>query len=224
MGKFYEFKNKADSNTVDVYVYGAIVSGSAKWDDSDVIAQDFVDATKDLKSGDAINLFINSPGGSVFTASGIIAILQRAQEKGVIINAYIDGIAASAASFLAMAADNIYVYDTSILMIHRAISAVYGNADDFYETIDILEKLENSIIIPMYQKNSKDENTDFAKLMKAETWLDSQQISELFNVNIVENTAKQKAVFSTDAERHPLNFILNTSSTMEEIFIGRDSV
>lgn len=192
MKQWYEITNKAESESVDILVYGQIVSGSRKWDESDVVAQDFIKAIEGMGDKKTINLYINSPGGSVFTAAGIIAILERTKEKGVTINAYIDGVAASAASFLAMAAHNVYVYDTSMLMIHRASAIVWGNADDMIETADWLEKIENSVIIPMYESKAKTE-TDWMELMKAETWMDAEQIAELFDVKRIENTKKVAA-------------------------------
>lgn len=194
---FYDIKNKADALSLDIMVYGQIISGSDKWDESDVVARDFIKAIAEMGDKKTINLYINSPGGSIFTTSGIIAILGRAQAKGVIVNAYIDGLAASAASFLAMAADNLFIYDTSILMIHRAMSGVWGNADDLQATIDILTKLEDSVIIPMYERKAKIE-TDWLALMKAETWMDANQITDLFNATRIENA--KKAVACLDPE------------------------
>ncbi len=98
MSKFYEFKNKTDKN-IDIYVYGEIIGGSEKWDESDVTFNDFRDNLERLTGKETINMYINSVGGSVTTTQGIIAMLKRAKEKGVTINATIDGIGASCASF-----------------------------------------------------------------------------------------------------------------------------
>lgn len=190
---WYSISNK--SNTIDIMVYGAIVSGSWKWSDDDVVAQDFIKAFADSKSGDVANIYVNSPGGSVFTTAGIIAIIERAKEKGVVVNAYIDGLAASAASFLVMAADNIFIYDTSTIMVHRAMISAYGNADELQAAIDLVVMLEESTIIPMYLQKAKDGLTedDLKAMMKAETWLDSSAFAEKFKVTRIENTKKVAA-------------------------------
>lgn len=187
---FYNIKNLSN-NSLDIYVYGAIVSGGNdwKWDETDVTFVDFRDKLEGF-SGDTINIYVNSPGGSVFTTDGIIAMLKREQAKGKTINAYIDGLAASAASFLITVADNIYVYSGSMMMIHRAIVGVYGNADDLYETIGFLEKIEEGSIIPAYMSKAKEGMTEekFKEMMKEETWMTSKEIQEVFNVTLLEES------------------------------------
>ena len=103
MKKFWEVKASANK-TGDVYVYGSIVS--YKWEDSDVTAKSFKEDLDALGEIGTLNMYINSPGGSVFTAQAIFSILKRHEAEK---NAYVDGLAASAASFLIMAADNIYM-------------------------------------------------------------------------------------------------------------------
>lgn len=187
--KFYNFKNQSN-NELDIYVYGTIVSGGNdwKWDETDVTFVDFREKLEGF-SGNVINIYINSPGGSVFTTDGIIAMLKREKAKGKTINAFIDGLAASAASFLIMVADNIYVYQGSMMMIHRAMTYAYGNADNLSEVIGVLEKIEDGSIIPAYMSKVKDTFTeaDIKEMMKAETWLTSSEIANIFNVVLMED-------------------------------------
>lgn len=148
MSKFYEFKNKTDKN-IDIYVYGEIIGGSEKWDESDVTFNDFRDNLERLTGKETINMYINSVGGSVTTTQGIIAMLQRAKEKGVTINATIDGIGASCASFLPLVADNVYAYNSSLLMVHHPYTLCIGNVDELQKQIDLLNKIENSVMMPL---------------------------------------------------------------------------
>ncbi len=195
-----DIKNKAESNEVDIYIYGEIISGSYKWDESDVTFKDFKDTLENLKGTETLNMYVNSIGGSVFTTEGIIAMLKRAKAKGITINAYIDGLGASAASFLIMVADNIYAYNTSILMLHKPMSIAFGNADDLQEQIDLLDKLENSVMIPMYMAKVKDGVTEdqIRAILKAESWFSAEEMAEIFNITILED-AKELVACAYDS-------------------------
>ena len=75
------------------------------------------------------NIYINSPGGSVFASSTIVSLLKRfKQNTGAKIHGFIDGLCASAATYLLMVADDINVYQNSILMIHKPMTISWGNA------------------------------------------------------------------------------------------------
>lgn len=188
MNKFYEFKNKAEE-TLDIMVYGEIISGGTdnKWDDTDVCFQDFKNALDNLGSTKTINMYINSVGGSVITTQGILAMLQRVKDKGITIDSYIDGLGASCASFLPMISDNIYAYNSSLLMIHKPMSGTWGNANDMQKTIDILDKMEDSVMLPLYMSKAKDGVTEeqIKDLLSKETWLDAKEMSDLFNITIL---------------------------------------
>lgn len=194
--KFYEFKNVVDKDSLDIMLYGEIISGGydSKWDSTDVTFQDFKDALDTIgTSGNAINtinIYINSIGGSVSTTQGIVAMLQRVKDKGITINSYIDGIGASCSSFLPMVSDNIYAYNTSLLMIHKPMKIAMGNANDFQEQIDLLNKVEDSVIIPLYMSKAKEGVTEqqIKDLLSAETWLNAKEMSDLFDITILEES------------------------------------
>src|SRR5690606_14253034 len=115
--KFYDLQNKGNG-TADLFIYGEIVSGD-KWESNDVTLTDFkAELDKLGKDVKTLNMYVNSPGGSVFTTVAMINQLKRIKNR-VTINAYVDAYAASAASFLIMIADNIYMYKNSMLMIHK---------------------------------------------------------------------------------------------------------
>jgi len=170
--KFYEFKNKANNN-IDIYVYGEIVSGSDKWDDSDVTFKDFKDNLEGLTGNEIINMYINSPGGSVIATQGIVAMLQRAKSKGVTINATIDGLGASCASFLPLVADNIYTYKSSLMMVHHPMSSAFGNVKDLQGQINILNKIEKDVMLTIYMSKVRDGVSEehIKDLIDKESWL-----------------------------------------------------
>lgn len=167
--KFWEIKNSAD-NTGEVFIYGDIVSW--KWDDTDVTAADFkkdLDALGDIKT---LNVYINSYGGSVFQGQAIYSILQRhSAEKHV----YVDGIAASIASLIAMAGDKIYMPANAMMMIHNPIARCVGNAQDMRKTADELDKIREAML-PAYLDKAGDKLTEdkLIELLDAETWLTAQ--------------------------------------------------
>ena len=123
--------------------------------------------------------------GDVFTASTMISMLQRKKDKGTTINAYVDGLSASAASFLMMVADNVNLYRNSTVMIHKPMSIAIGNANDMQKTIDALNKIEDSVMLPMYMDKALATEEEIKNLINEETWLSASDMSKYFNVNIL---------------------------------------
>lgn len=162
------------------YLYSEINTPSP-WGDETISASDLKEATKDMRQGDELNLYVNSPGGSVFEAVAMTAQLNRLRQSGVAVNAYIDGLAASAASFLIMAADNVYVYNTSMLMIHKPMGMCFGNAAEMLDTAEMLEQVENATMMPLYNRFSKVDESTLKDMIAAETWMDVDQICETFD-------------------------------------------
>ena len=78
MKKFYNIKSQ--NNTTGIYIYGEIIGGSDKWDESDVTFDDFRKALDDMNNGDTLEMYINSPGGSVFTTQGIVNMINRCKK------------------------------------------------------------------------------------------------------------------------------------------------
>lgn len=169
-----------------VYLYDAI----GYWG---VEASDFV---KDLKAIDAktINLRINSPGGDVFDARAMKVALEQHPAKIV---AHIDGLAASAASFIMLAADEIRIADGAFVMIHKAWGLAIGNADEMRATADLLEKVDGSIVNDYVAKTSK--TADQVKAwMAAETWFTSAEAVEHGFADVVAEKPKADASATFD--------------------------
>ena len=187
MKKFYEFKNITSSDA-DLYVYGEIVSERDDWfgSDSDVVITEFKEELDSLGNIKNLNMYINSPGGDVFAASTMISILNRLKQNGTTINAYVDGLSASAASFLMMAADSINLYKNSVVMVHKPMSIAIGNANDMQKTIDALNKIEDSVMMPMYMGKAKASENKIRGLINDETWLNASDMDKYFNVNLLD--------------------------------------
>ena len=169
-GRRFDVVDKGD-NEAEVFLYEAVVSDEAEaeyW--GGVAPQPFVKALRGIKA-DTIHLRINSPGGSVFAARAIEQALREHPAKVV---AHIDGLAASAATFIAMAADEIVIAPGSLFMIHKAWSIAFGNANDMMETAGLLEKIDGTLV-DTYAARTGGEKEQIADWMAAETWFTAEE-------------------------------------------------
>ena len=191
----YEFKNVTDESA-DLYIYGNIETEkmpdfwTGEVSELDVDLKDFKGALDGVKG--TLNIYINSGGGSVFAADAMTAMLQRVKDKGVKVHAYIDGLCASAATFIAMVADEIHVYRNSIMMIHKPIGAVYGNATEMRKMINTLDVIENSML-NLYEHKAKVDRDRIKSMVDRETWLDADGIAENFDVTLIDGEKKVAA-------------------------------
>lgn len=135
-----------------------------------VSASAFVSALNGIKGGD-IALHINSPGGDVFTARAMVAAISSHPAN---ITAYVDGLAASAASYVAIACDSVVMQAGSIMMVHRASSIVWGNSDNMIEMADLLDKIDGTIVADYVRKTGKT-SEEMLALMTAETWMTADE-------------------------------------------------
>ncbi len=186
--KFWEVKASAESSKIgEVYIYGGIYS--YKDDDDDVTAKSFNEDLKALGDIDTLNIYVNSPGGSVFQAQAIHSIITRQKAEK---NAYIDGLAASAASFLIMAADKIYMPKNATMMIHNPIGIVIGNAADMRQQADALDKITVGLI-EAYLSHAGDklDEEQLKNMLDAETWLTAE---ESYNYGLADEVLEIKNV------------------------------
>lgn len=166
-----QFKAEKTPEAATIYLYDAIVSSEMEAEYFGGVApKAFID---ELKSIDApvINLRINSPGGSVFAAR---AMEQAMREHKAKIIAHVDGYSASAASFLMMAADEIVMSPGAMVMIHKAWTMAYGNADDLIAQADLLEKIDGTLV-DTYAARTTQDPAQIAKWMAAETWFTADE-------------------------------------------------
>lgn len=170
MSNWWEIKNSAgdDETDAELMIYGYI----GEWDD--VSSAEVVKALQAIKAK-RVSVRINSYGGSVFTAQAILSSLKRHPAN---ITVYIDGIAASAATIIAMAGDKIVIPANAMMMIHNPIGGVYGNAEDMREVAEMMDKVRNSILAAYREKTGLTDEK-LIELMGAETWLSADEAVEL---------------------------------------------
>jgi ATP-dependent protease ClpP protease subunit len=149
-----------------VYIYDIIGESWA----GGVSAREFVPQLAALDV-DTIHLRINSPGGDVFDGRAIATAL--AQHPAHVV-AHIDGQAASAATYVALAADEVEIADGGFFMIHNAWTIALGNANDFEDTAGILRKVDASIVAD-YQRKTGKTTEELVAWMDATTWFTAQE-------------------------------------------------
>ena len=154
---------RAEGNRLAVYDVIVSSDADAAWLGG-VSAEAFARELRAM-TGD-VELRINSPGGDVFAAR---AMAQAMREHPGKVTAYVDGVAASAASLLAVSAAETVMAPGSMMMIHEAWTIALGNKGDFLSTAALLEKIDASIV-ETYQAKAGGEPAQWAAQMAAETW------------------------------------------------------
>lgn len=205
--KFIEIKNQTET-AADLYFYGDIVSSEwGKWEDTDTAPEDVRSFLKGIEGVKNLNIYINSGGGSVFAGLAIYNMLKRHQAQKTV---YVDGLAGSIASVIAMAGDKLVMPSNAFLMIHKPWSISMGNANDFRKMADDLDKIESGIL-NVYADNLK-EGVDMEavkQMVNEETWLNGLEAAQYFNVEVVtENkTVACTSEYFKNYSKLPANFI-----------------
>lgn len=170
MKKFWNWiKNEDGSRTL--YLSGAIAEES--WFGDEITPKQF---KSELASGEGdIEIWINSPGGDCIAASQIYNMLM--DYKGNV-TVKIDGIAASAASVIAMAGTTVKVSPTSLMMIHNPLTVAIGDSTEMKKAIQMLDEVKESII-NAYELKTGQPRAKLSKLMDGETWLNANKALEL---------------------------------------------
>ena len=169
MKKFWNWVKNEDGRTL--YFDGYIAQDS--WFDDDITPRKFKD---ELNSGDGdIAVWLNSPGGDVFAASQIYTMLKEYKGK---VTVKIDGLAASAASVIAMAGDEIVMSPVAMMMIHNPATVIFGEAADLQSGIKMLSEVKESII-NAYEQRTGLPRGKISNMMDAETWFSAQKAVEL---------------------------------------------
>lgn len=175
MKKFWKWTNLAATETVPeeriLHLNGTIAEES--WFDDDVTPQLFKD---ELMSGSGnVTVWINSPGGDCVAAAQIYNMLVDYPGS---VTVKIDGIAASAASVIAMAGTRVLMSPVSMLMIHNPMTVAYGNTSEMQKAIEMLSSVKDSII-NAYEIKTGLSRAKLSHLMDAETWMDANKAVEL---------------------------------------------
>lgn len=155
-----------------IYLYGVIGSEIT---DTEFISQIPDEGNEDLE------IRINSPGGSVFQGWGIFNALNEYKGKKII---HIDGIAASMASVVALAGDEIYMSENSLFMIHNPSSHTRGSASDLRKEADLLDKIK-VVMVDSYHKKTGLAKVNLEKMLDDETWFTAQEAKDNKFINAV---------------------------------------
>ena len=157
-----------------LYIYEQI--GQDWWSGDGVTAKQVAEALDQFKTGGvkALDIFINSPGGDIFEAKAIHSLIRRFEGERVV---HVDGIAASAATLVAMAGDRIITAPAATWMIHEVWAVAVGTAADMLAMAGVLE-MENRTFAETYAKRTGQKVEDVAAWMAAETWMNAEQAKE----------------------------------------------
>ena len=184
LNNLLQIKNSTETSC-DLYFYGDIVdSWWGAWDDMDQypeVIKSFLDEAK----GKDINIYINSGGGSVFAGMAIYNMLKRHQGYKTV---YVDGLAGSIASVIALAGDKVIIPSNAYMMIHKPWCGLHGNSTELREMADTLDKIEEGILSVYNENLAENADIEVVKAMvNAETWLTGDEASKYFNVNVSES-------------------------------------
>lgn len=187
MHKFWNIaSNLTDDSVLNMYVYGDIVTDSHWWfgSEDDVITREFIKDLNNHPNASRINVYINSGGGEVFAA---VAMAQQLKKHKAEVHTYVEGIAASAATIIAMAGDVRHMTVSGLYMIHLPSSRVSGNKHNLAKGIEVLEKVED-IIRLTYKNKTNLSDEELTEMLDHETWLTAEEAYKYgFITNIEED-------------------------------------
>ena len=185
--KFWNVMKNDEEKSAELILYGSIGSDEY-WDD--ISDKAFKQDIENLGDVENITLHINSPGGSVFSAVAIANTLKNHKAK---ITANIDGLAASAATIITSACDTVKMPKNALFMVHNPITFAYGNNQDMQKTLEMLNKVKNSIIETYLNKAKTDKET-LSELMDNETWMSAEEAKEYGFVDEILDESVEKEV------------------------------
>ena len=185
MHKFWNWVTDEITETRELYINGIIAEES--WFDDDVTPKVFK-AELNAGKGDIV-IWLNSPGGDCISASQIYSMLM--DYKGNV-TVKIDGLAASAASVIAMAGTTVLMSPTALMMVHNPLTVAIGDSEEMQKAIDMLSEVKESIL-NAYEIKTGMSRTKLSHLMDAETWMNANKAIELgFADGILEDEKKRK--------------------------------
>jgi ATP-dependent Clp protease protease subunit len=188
--RWYEFR--AQARGAEIVIYDEIGAFG-------IPAKAFLDELKALGPVAELTMRINSPGGSVFDGVAIYNALKRHDAR---VTVWIDGIAASIASMIAMAGDEVVMPENAMLMLHDPSGLVIGTAADMRGMAEALDKMKAGMVAAYRDKSGRDD-AEIEALLAAETWLSAQEAVELGLADRVEQPVRMAAHFDLSHFRNP---------------------
>lgn len=207
--KWYEIRNASGDAPAEVFIYDMI----GGWG---VSAADFVRDWNKVKNSKAINVHINSPGGSVQDGIAIYNAIKASKAK---VTCIVDGWACSIASVIALAGQELHMPESSMLMIHNPHAVCMGESSAMRDMADLLDKIRSQIVA-IYSSVTKTAQDEIVKLMDAETWMtgkeavDSGYASKL--LDSYESTAEAK--WDPAAAARELGFMNDATPYFNAVF------
>ncbi len=189
---WYNINSKA-SKVIDVYIFDEIGMGG-------VNAQGFIEEIKSFKDS-PMNLHINCVGGDVFDGMAIFNIIKKRTAKTTV---YIEGIAASMGSVIALAADSVVMAENSLFMIHNAWGGAMGEAKEMKKTAKLLDKISGEIA-DIYVKKTKLPYDKVKEMMDEETWLNAEEALELGFIDSISDAIKVAAKYDVSKFKNITN-------------------
>lgn len=209
--KYWKITAKANEEA-EILIYGEIGEG---WFVDGIGAKEFAKELKALGDIKNLTIRINSPGGSVFEGQAIYSQLKTHKAEKTV---YIDGIAASIASVIAMAGNLIIMPKNATMMIHDPMGLAQGNADDMRKMAEALDTIKLGIIAA-YRDKTKLSDEKISELMTAETWMSAEEAMEYGFTDQIEEPVRMAASFDLSMFKNvPKNLTKKSGgfSNMEE--------
>ena len=211
--KWFNIQGKATDAVAEVYIFDEIGAYG-------ITAQDFISEMKEYKDT-PVNLRINCIGGDVFDGMAMYNIIKKREAKTT---AYIEGIAASMGSVIALAADEVVMAENSLFMIHNAWGGAMGEAEDMRKTASILEKISGEIA-NIYERKTRLSLNRIVEMMDKETWLNAKEAYELGFIDLISDSIKVAAKYdvskfkniTTEQIHNKLNINVNNKKMTEEL-------
>lgn len=189
--KFWEFRNSAGGGA-ELTLYGEISDKS--WYGDEVTPKMFKSELDECE-GD-LTIFINSGGGDVFAGFTIYNMLARYEGKKTV---HIDALAASIASVIAMAGDEIIMPENAMMMIHNAWTVCAGDKNELRKMADEVERIDG-LIADTYARRGRKTGREYAEMMDAETWFTAQEALEAGLIDRTEAGRKAEACMREDGK------------------------
>lgn len=189
-----KWKMKAlNDGKAEIFIYSDI---GYDWLEDKSTAQLFAEELKNLGDVSSIDLHINSNGGDVFDGQAIHTLIKN--HKGFV-TAYIDGLAASIATVIAMGADKVIMPKNAMMMIHNAWTGLYGNANDLRKMADDLDHINDTIVNTYLVKvKDKTDEATIRDLMDKESWLNAEECLSLGLCDEVSEPVKMAACLTKE--------------------------
>lgn len=209
--KFWNWARDADESGERVLYFDGEISDETWWGDEITPAMFKSELFSD--KGD-ITIWLNSPGGDCIAASQIYAMLMDYPHN---VTVKIDGIAASAASVIAMAGTKVLMAPTALMMVHNPLTIAIGDTDEMQKAISMLDEVKESII-NAYQVKTNQSRAKISHWMDAETWMNANKAIELgFADGVLEDSKRQQATPTYSFSRRAVtNSLLDKVKTKEQ--------